>query len=79
MINGVGPMGFVKNRMNYDLWRGKRVLLHPDYQDNNYRPGNQPGQEVEEDGILAFATANEQVLVVNWNAGEEVPLTNNNL
>ena len=26
MINGVGPMRLVKNRMNYSLWNGKRTL-----------------------------------------------------
>ena len=28
------------------------------------------GAEVTEDGILAFVTANQQVLVSNWNIGQ---------
>lgn len=68
MANGCGPMHFVKNHMNYSLWSGKRSIKHPDEFDN-YGNLIANGDENEEDGILAFATANQQVLVTNWNTG----------
>ena len=34
MINGVGPMRLVKNRMTYSLWAGKRTLKQPDEWDS---------------------------------------------
>ena len=58
MINGVGPMRLVKNRMNYSLWAGKRTLKQADEWDD-YNRQTIKGSETEEDGILAFATANE--------------------
>ena len=72
MTNGVGPMRYVKNHMNYSLWSGKRTYKQPDDYD---RYGNlvATGEELEEDGMLAFATANQQVLVTNWNAGQQEP------
>ena len=65
-------MRYVKNHMNYSLWSGKRTYKQPDDYD---RYGNlvATGEELEEDGILAFATANQQVLVTNWNAGQQEP------
>ena len=33
MTNGVGPMRYVKNHMNYSLWSGKRSVKHPDEYD----------------------------------------------
>ena len=57
MINGVGPMHMVKNRMNFAYWPGKRTLAKPDEWDN-YRGQTVKGADTEEDGILAFATAN---------------------
>ena len=35
MINGVGPFNIVNNRMNYDIWRGKRTIKQPDEWDND--------------------------------------------
>ena len=72
MINGVGPMRLVKNRMNYALWEGRRSIKYADEFDNN-RNAVIKGGENEEDGILAFATANHQVLVTNWNTGQQIP------
>ena len=72
MINGIGPMNQVKNKLCYALWPGKRTVKYPDEWDS-YRSQAVRGQEVEEDGILAFATANQQVLVPNWNVGQQVP------
>ena len=69
MINGVGPMKLVKNRMNYSLWPGKRTIKQPDEYNEYTREVNQ-GAQSDEDGILAFATANQQVLVCNWNTGQ---------
>ena len=43
-------------------------VKQPDEYDT-YRNQVQPGAQQEEDGILAFATANQQVLVSNWNTG----------
>ena len=57
MTNGVGPMRSVKNHMNYSLWSGKRSIKFPDEFDN-YGNLVARGEEQEEDGILAFATAN---------------------
>ena len=37
MINGVGPMRLVKNRMNYSLWAGKRTLKQADEWDDYNR------------------------------------------
>ena len=54
MTNGIGPMGLVKNRMNYGLWPGKRTYKLPD--DIDSRSGATiKGMEAEEDGILTFA------------------------
>ena len=61
-------MQLVKNRMNYSYWAGKRSVKQPDEYDT-YQNQVQPGAQQEEDGILAFATANQQVLVSNWNTG----------
>ena len=68
MINGVGPMSYVKNRLSYDVWRGKRTIKQPDEWDS-LRGVNIQGPEMVEDGILAFATAHEQVIIPNWNIG----------
>lgn len=57
MINGVGPMKLVRNRMDFCKWSGKRTYKVPDEWDN-YRSQIVKGAEKEEDGILAFATAN---------------------
>ena len=78
MTNGVGPMALVKNKMDYALWSGKRTLKQPDEYDS-YRGQTIKGVEIEEDGILAFATANEQVLVPNWNTGQQIPSPNNDM
>ena len=56
MINGCGPMRMVKGHMNYSLWSGKRSIKHPDEHDD-YGNLISRGEENEEDGILAFATA----------------------
>ena len=37
------------------------------------------GIETIEDGILAFTTAHEQVLIIDWNAGQQVPSPNNDM
>ena len=78
MINGVGPMNCVKNRMSHDIWRGKRTIKQPDEWDSRLGV-NVRGVEATEDGILAFATAHEQVLIVDWNAGQQVPKPDNNM
>jgi len=56
MTNGVGPMGLVKNRMSSAQWFGKRSIKMPDEWDS-YRSVLNKGAETEEDGILAFPTA----------------------
>jgi len=58
MTNGIGPMGLVKNRMNYSLWPGKRTYKMPDDIDSR-SGGIIKGIEAEEDGILTFAMANQ--------------------
>ena len=58
--------------MNYSLWPGKRVLKQPDEFDI-YSQTTVKGAESTEDGILAFVTANQQVLVPNWNIGQQIP------
>ena len=78
MINGVGPMSYVKNTMSYDVWRGERTIKQPDQWDSQSRV-NVPGSEQTEEGILAFATAHEQVIVANWNAGQQAPTPNNDM
>jgi len=56
MINGIGPMRLVKNRINYALWEGKRTYKLVDEYDS--RTGNIiKGKEETQDGILTFATS----------------------
>ena len=72
MVNGIGPMGLVKNNMSYSLFPNKRTYRLPD--DYAARSGAiMKGAELTEDGILTFATAHKQVNVSNWNAGQQVP------
>jgi len=65
-------MGLVLNRMNYSLWSGKRSIKQPDEYDT-YKNETIPGSQSDENGILAFATASQQVLVCNWNTGQMQP------
>lgn len=60
MINGTGPMRMVKNHMNYSIFRGKRSVKKPDEYDH-YRNALVKGDTTDEDGIIAFATANDVV------------------
>ena len=65
-------MGLVKNRMNYSLYPNKRTYRLPD--DYDARTGSlQKGVECEENGILTFATAKQQVNISNWNSGQQKP------
>ena len=61
-------MNLVKNRLDYCMWSGKRSYKVPDEWDN-HRGVLIKGEEREEDGIVAFATANQFVLVPNFNSG----------
>ena len=72
-------MSCVKNHQSYDIWRGKRTIQKPESWDALKSLILRGGSETNQDGILAFATAHEQVLVPNWNAGDQVPLPGNDL
>ena len=76
MINGVGPMQIVKNRMDFCMWPGKRSYRIPDEWSNSNPRGENvfiKGEEKSEDGIIAFATANQFVLVSDYNNGNFEP------
>ena len=72
MFKGVGPMGLTINRLMSSAFYGKRTVKQPD-EWNKYRQAYTRGEEIEEDGVLVYATANNMVFVPDWNKGNVNP------
>ena len=72
MIAGVGPMRQVKQNMSYSMFHGSRKVKKADRW-NAYEKRLIPQEEVNQNGLLVFATAHDQVMIENWNDNNITP------
>ena len=62
----------VKSNMSYSVFHGSRTVKFPDTY-NQYHKKVVKGKEENHNGLLVFATANDQVMIENWNENNIQP------